>query len=162
MRKRRKRGADYLKTGVYFTFEKRLDKIEKPAKLIKKCCAAVCETMNTKCDCEVSVLICDSTRIHELNKAYRNVDSATDVLSFPLDKEISGGVMQLGDIVINRDRVYSQAKEYAHPPKRELAFLTVHSMLHLFGYDHEKEEDKLIMRRLEEEILTRLGLVRDI
>ena len=102
-------------------------------------------------DAEVSVTLCDNEYIRKLNKEYREKDSATDVLSFPLYdngefdiSECISGAM-LGDIVISLERAKEQAAELGHGTLRELAFLTVHSTLHLLGYDHErsKEEDEL-------------------
>jgi len=112
---------------------------------------------------EVSVLITDDEHIHQLNREYRGVDRATDVLSFPMfefDEEgnmIDDGGDQLGDIVISLETALRQADEYGHAPSREVAFLTVHSMLHLMGYDHEIEEERVIMRKNEEEILSEIG-----
>lgn len=104
---------------------------------------------------EVSILITDNTEIQSLNAEYREIDSPTDVLSFPMDEEC------LGDIVISMDKVLEQAEEYGHSPERELAFLTVHGMLHLLGYDHIEEEDRVQMRTREEEILNELGIRRE-
>ena len=104
---------------------------------------------------EVSVAFVSSEEIRKLNKKYRNLDEATDVLSFPIDDEI------LGDIIISGERASSQAEEYGHSLKRELAYLTVHGILHLFGYDHHGQEEKNEMRQKEERILTELDLSRD-
>jgi probable rRNA maturation factor len=82
-------------------------------------------------------------------------NEATDVLSFPIDDEM------LGDIIISANRALEQSKEYGHSLKRELAYLTVHGMLHLFGYDHHSEEEKNEMRQKEERVLTQLGISRD-
>ena len=101
-------------------------------------------------DAEVSVTFCDGEYIRTLNATYRNKDSETDVLSFPLfdeDEEdpVLGEVVPLGDIVLNLDRAVQQGKELGHSAMREAAFLAVHSTLHLLGYDHERspEEDEL-------------------
>ena len=119
-------------------------------------------------EAEVSVSIVDDEEIREINKTYRNIDKSTDVLSFPLyeyekaaDFESledfafnpESGELLLGDIVISSEHVILQAKEYGHSEKRELAFLVVHSMLHLMGYDHMEEEERLIMESKQEEIL---------
>ncbi len=130
-------------------------------------------------ECEVNVLFTDNEGIREINKEQRNIDSPTDVLSFPLvdydkpcDLSIAEanemeyfnsdtGELMLGDIVISIDRVYSQAEEYGHSPKREIAFLTAHSMLHLFGYDHMTEEERLVMEELQKDILNKKGYTRD-
>lgn len=104
---------------------------------------------------EVSILITNNAEIQGLNAEYRDIDAPTDVLSFPLDDEY------LGDIVISLDKVLEQAEEYGHSPERELAFLTVHGMLHLLGYDHIEEEDRLRMRAREDELLNELGIFRE-
>ncbi len=109
----------------------------------------------------VSVLICDDEEIHELNRQYRDIDRPTDVLSFPMyDDEGNLDPDELGDIVISLERAKLQAEEYGHSIKRELAFLTAHSMLHLFGYDHIEEDEQKEMFAKQEEILKKLGLTR--
>lgn len=116
---------------------------------------------------EVSVTFLDDEGIRELNRNFRNIDKSTDVLSFPLfDYEGESGeppvdefVGMLGDVVISLETAARQAEEYGHSLDREVAFLTVHSMLHLLGYDHEtSEEDDADMRRRQREILERMGL----
>ncbi|MBQ7380671.1 MAG: rRNA maturation RNase YbeY [Clostridia bacterium] len=116
-------------------------------------------------DCEVSVTLCDNEKIREMNKAYRNIDRETDVLSFPLfdDDGMNAHVEELdcmlGDIVLSLERARAQAEEFGHSFEREVAFLTVHSVLHLLGYDHETgEADEQDMRRRQSEIVDRLGL----
>ncbi len=126
---------------------------------------------------EVSVTITDSDRIKEINSEFRHIDKPTDVLSFPMieyEKEAyfedfeqrddlfnpETGELMLGDIVLNIDRVKSQALEYGHSQIRELAFLTAHSMLHLFGYDHMKDDERIIMEKKQEEILSALYISR--
>lgn len=104
---------------------------------------------------EVSVAFVSNEEIRKLNKKYRELDEATDVLSFPIDDEV------LGDIIISSQRAALQAEEYGHSLKRELAYLTVHGILHLFGYDHHGQEEKNKMRQKEERILTELDLSRD-
>ncbi len=107
--------------------------------------------------CEVSVLICDNSAIRELNAQWRNIDRETDVLSFPMEDDSP----LLGDIVLSLEKAYEQAQSYGHSTAREIGFLTVHSMLHLYGYDHIEEEDRLEMRKMEEKILMRLKLMRE-
>jgi len=111
---------------------------------------------------EISVTLCGDERIRRLNAEYRGVDRVTDVLSFPLLDEPDGaGVTPLGDIVIDVDRAVLQAREYGHSVEREIAFLTVHSALHLLGYDHEEgkaQESEMFAKQ--EEILCSMGLVR--
>ena len=117
-------------------------------------------------DLEVSVTFTDDEGIQKLNRTYRKIDRATDVLSFPLfDFEGDEDAMSdelcdmLGDIVISLERAAAQAEEFGHSFEREVAFLTVHSMLHLLGYDHETSEaDELDMRRRQTEIMEMLGL----
>ena len=109
----------------------------------------------------VSVLICDDEEIHTLNKQYRGIDKPTDVLSFPMyDDDGNLDPDELGDIVISLERAKLQADDYGHSLERELAFLTAHSMLHLFGYDHIEEHEQKEMFNKQEEILKRLGLTR--
>lgn len=117
--------------------------------------------------CEVSVTFTDNEGIHELNKKYRNVDKPTDVLSFPLfdyegeceEPPIDEILNNLGDIVISLEKADEQAKEFGHSFKREVAFLTVHSMLHLLGYDHERsEEEDREMRAKQSQIMDIMGL----
>ncbi|MBO7250875.1 MAG: rRNA maturation RNase YbeY [Clostridia bacterium] len=117
-------------------------------------------------DLEVSVTFTDDEGIRKLNRNFRKIDRATDVLSFPLfDFEGDGDALadelddMLGDIVLSLERAVAQAEEYGHSFEREVAFLTVHSMLHLLGYDHEtSEEDELDMRRRQTAIMEMLGL----
>ena len=115
---------------------------------------------------EVSVALCDDATIHQLNRDFRKVDRPTDVLSFALNEgeepEIVDGPAEelLGDIIISVDTLERQAEEYGHSLERELAYLTIHGFLHLMGYDHETEDDKLEMRKEEEVVLSALGMTR--
>ena len=133
--------------------------------------------------CPLKVYVCitivDAKAIREINNSSRNIDSATDVLSFPnldynepsdfnIDEEElefctdpETGEVILGDIVINYERVLSQAEEYNHSAKREFAFLVAHSMMHLCGYDHMTEDEATIMEGKQELILNNLGITRD-
>lgn len=117
--------------------------------------------------CEVSVTFTDNEGIRELNKKFRQIDKPTDVLSFPLfdfegdceEPPIDEIISNLGDIVISLERAKEQAEEFGHSFKREVAFLTVHSMLHLLGYDHERsEEEDREMRAKQSEIMRIMGL----
>lgn len=111
----------------------------------------------------VSVLICDDQEIHRLNKQFRDMDKPTDVLSFPMyDDEGNLDPDELGDIVISLERAKLQAEEYGHSLTREVAFLTAHSMLHLFGYDHIDDAEREEMFEKQEEILNKLGVTRDV
>ncbi|MDD6145786.1 MAG: rRNA maturation RNase YbeY [Oscillospiraceae bacterium] len=135
--------------------------------LIRRCCNAVLATEEFKGSAEISVTIVDDETIHGLNLKHRGIDSSTDVLSFPLgingeyDINNDTGAQMLGDIVISIEHAIKQAELYGHSLDREIAFLTVHSMLHLLGYDHEPGGLALVhMREKEEKVLTQLGLVR--
>lgn len=136
--------------------------------LIRRCCHAVLELENFEGSAEVSVTFVDNERIHELNLQYRNIDRETDVLSFPLgengeyDVNLDTGAKMLGDIVISAEKAFEQAELYNHPLQREIGFLTVHSMLHLLGYDHEKGGlEEVHMREKEETVLTQIGWKRN-
>nr|WP_312203282.1 rRNA maturation RNase YbeY [Anaerospora hongkongensis] len=116
---------------------------------------------------EVSLVFCDDAYIQNLNRDYRGKDQPTDVLSFALNEgeepEIVDGPVQvlLGDIIISLETAARQAEEYNHSLEREVAYLTVHGMLHLLGYDHMTEEDKAEMRLEEEHVLSLLGITRE-
>lgn len=136
--------------------------------LVRRCCNAVLTLEQFDGSAEVSVKFVDNKQIHELNTTYRHVDRETDVLSFPLgengkwDVNHQTGAKLLGDIVISMEKAYEQADQYGHSLQREVAFLTVHSMLHLLGYDHEAGGIEAVrMREKEETALTQLGLKRD-
>ena len=136
--------------------------------LILHCCHAVLELEEFDGSAEVSVRFVDNEQIRELNKEYRNIDKETDVLSFPLgdngvyDINHDTGAKLLGDIVISMEKAVEQAKLYNHPLQREIGFLTVHSMLHLLGYDHEAGGmEEVRMREKEETVLTQIGWKRD-
>ena len=124
--------------------------------------------------CEVDVLLTDDAGIHQINKDMRDVDRATDVLSFPEfeltpgqlpapeDADPGTGLVPLGDMAISMEHVAAQAKEFGHSGRRELCYLVVHSLLHLLGYDHLDEGPmKAQMRQREEAILAQLGITRD-
>lgn len=137
--------------------------------LIRKCCIAVLNNEGFKENAEISVTFVDNEEIHALNKQYRNMDKPTDVLSFPLgedgkyDFNNETKSYMLGDIVISIETALKQSKIYGHSLEREIGFLTVHSMLHLLGYDHETSKlDALKMREKEEAVLEKLGISRNI
>lgn len=118
-------------------------------------------------EAEVSLTLVNDSRIHELNREYRGVDKPTDVLSFALQEETEDEPEifdyeddLLGDIVISVERARAQAVEYGHSFERELVYLAVHGTLHLLGYDHLEEEEKAEMRKLEEAVMEKIGLVR--
>ncbi len=136
--------------------------------LVRRCCTAVLVNEEFNNQAEISVRFVDNEEIHRLNLEYRNVDKETDVLSFPLgdngeyDTNLDTGAKMLGDIVISIEKAFEQAELYGHTLQREIAFLTVHSMLHLLGYDHENGGMELVrMREKEETVLTQLGLKRN-
>lgn len=135
---------------------------------------AALEYENCGFDAQISVTITDNENIRQMNKEFRNKDSATDVLSFPMlefdedgnavddDFDFDGDEVVLGDIVISAERAAEQAENYGHSFKREIAFLTVHSMLHLLGYDHvNSEEEEKVMFKKQDEILNILNITRD-
>lgn len=137
--------------------------------LVRRCCHAVAVSENFNDDFEVSVSFVNDEEIHKLNKDFRNIDRPTDVLSFPLgengeyDVNNETGAYLLGDIVISIETALRQADIYGHSLEREIGFLTVHSMLHLLGYDHEEGKlQERIMREKEEAILEKLGISRDV
>lgn len=136
--------------------------------LVRRCCTAVLAMEEFDGKAEVSVLFVDDDMIHQLNKQHRNIDRATDVLSFPLgengvyDINNDTGAKLLGDIVISIPHAIDQAERYGHTLQREIGFLTVHSMLHLLGYDHVNGGiESVRMREKEENVLTKLGLKRN-
>ncbi|MBE6796129.1 MAG: rRNA maturation RNase YbeY [Ruminococcaceae bacterium] len=136
--------------------------------LVRRCCNAVLTYEGFGEPAEISVTFVDDDTIHELNRQHRNVDSSTDVLSFPLgengvyDKNLETGACLLGDIVISVPTAVRQAETYGHSLQREIGFLTVHSMLHLLGYDHVNGGIEAVrMREKEERVLTELGLKRN-
>ena len=119
-------------------------------------------------ECEISISIVDNEEIHQINKQFRGIDRPTDVLSFPqltfeegeiMDRNEKGEVV-LGDIIISLERAREQAEEYGHSLKREIAFLTAHSMLHLLGYDHMEPEEEKEMFAKQKEILELAGIPR--
>ena len=136
--------------------------------LIRRCCNAVLVQEGFEGSAEISVSFVNNEQIHQLNLKHRNIDRETDVLSFPLgtdgeyDINPDTGAKLLGDIVISLEKAVAQAEEYGHSLNREVAFLTVHSLLHLLGYDHEQGGLEAVhMREKEESVLTQLGLKRN-
>ena len=118
-------------------------------------------------DAELSVTLTDNAHIHAMNREYRHIDRPTDVLSFALNESeepaVTGGpaVNVLGDIIISVERANEQAAEYGHSLRREVAFLTVHGMLHLLGYDHMEEADRLEMEKEQKYVMEQLGIPRE-
>lgn len=137
--------------------------------LVRRCCNAVLRMEGFPYPAEISVTFVDNQEIRKLNAEYRNKDMETDVLSFPMgengqyDENHATGAKILGDIVISMERAMEQAELYGHSLQREVAYLTVHSMLHLLGYDHEASGLEAVrMREKEEAVLVQLGLPRTV
>ena len=157
------------KLKVIITNDQKAVKIPAGLRLmLRRCCTAVLRMEHFEGDAEVNITFTDDEKIREMNNRFRQKDAATDVLSFPLgengqyDLNPDTGCKQLGDIVISVEHAVAQAAEFGHTFDREMGYLTVHSMLHLLGYDHVNGGlEKTIMREKEEEALARLGLTRD-
>jgi len=150
--------------------------------IIEKVIHASCDFIQCPYEIEVNVILTDNAAIQELNRQQRKIDSPTDVLSFPLiayenpgdftflENEEDyctedyfnpdSGELMLGDIVISVEKVIEQAREYGHSQIRELAFLTAHSMMHLFGFDHIKTEEAKVMEEKQQAVLSQLGITR--
>ncbi len=153
-----------MKTRLMIYFENNQDKFPikyKLKMLIRRAVLATLEYEKLSGGFEISVTFTDNDGIHELNKTYRNIDRPTDVLSFPQIDYENGESAEgaLGDIVLSLQRAQEQADEFGHSFERECAFLTVHSTLHLLGYDHELgDEDERDMRQRQRDIMEILGL----
>ncbi|MBQ9248682.1 MAG: rRNA maturation RNase YbeY [Ruminococcus sp.] len=132
--------------------------------LIRRACIAVLREEKFRGDAEVSVTFVDNDQIRRLNAKFRDKDAETDVLSFPLgengeyDINPATGAKLLGDVVLSMEKAVAQAEEYEHSFEREVCYLTVHSMLHLLGYDHMNDEEKAVMRMKEETVMSQIGL----
>ena len=155
--------------GAEFDFE--------PEELYRKVVDEVLDIEKCPYEAEVNLLITGDDEIREINKQERNIDSPTDVLSFPMGEydtpadfscidespdyfNVQTGELMLGDIVLSYDKICSQAKEYGHSERREFAFLIVHSMLHLIGYDHIEETDRMLMEERQRVIMDAIGICR--
>lgn len=140
-------------------------------RIIKKCVAEALRSEGITVDCEINILVTTDQGIREINSATRNIDAPTDVLSFPMFELEAGNppscwdpyvdpeteLCPLGDMAISLERAVSQAQSFGHSVTREIGYLTIHSILHLLGYDHLDEgEQKRLMRRREEEIAARV------
>ena len=139
---------------------------------------AACDAEKCPYEAEVNLTLVDNDSIHEINREYRQIDRPTDVLSFPMQTyeapadfshaedwvednfNPDTGELLLGDIILSVDKVREQAAAYGHSEKREFAFLILHSMLHLFGYDHETEQEREVMEARQRSILDDLGITR--
>ncbi|MCD8049008.1 MAG: rRNA maturation RNase YbeY [Clostridia bacterium] len=162
---------------VEFTIENEQDKLSFTKELEDTIREAVETTLSVlewgNVKCAVSVTITDNEKIRELNSLYRQIDRETDVLSFPIiefspdgdplvtDGDYEGDNLLLGDIVISLEKAKAQSEEYGHSLKREVGHLTLHSTLHLMGFDHIEEEDAKIMRSLEKEVAEKMNLPRE-
>ena len=158
-----------MKTDLMIYFENSQDKLDvtyKLKRLIRFAVEATLAYENYHNTAEVSVTFTDNAGIKELNKKYRNIDKETDVLSFPLfdfdgsdEPPVDEMENMLGDIVVSLEKAAAQADEFGHSFEREVAFLCVHSTLHLLGYDHETSEaDELDMRQRQTAVMEMLGL----
>ena len=146
---------------------------------VKQVCEAVLEEENCPYEAQINVVLTDNEGIRELNREYRGIDRETDVLSFPnvdfaregvfeIDEDSEAdyfdpdsGELILGDIMISVDKVFRQAESFGHSARREFAFLVAHSMLHLCGYDHMEETERLVMEQKQEAILQGLNITRE-
>lgn len=161
--------------------QEKINADEKLVDLLKNVIEFTLKEEEVDVDCEVSLLFVDNDEIREINNETRNIDRETDVLSFPMldyeDKKVfkemykgykfsqsdfDGNELVLGDIVLSLEKALEQSREFNHSFERESSYLVVHSVLHLLGYDHMEDEDKVVMRKREEEILNKLNITRDI
>ena len=162
--------------------ENRQDKLEVTENFIERLsnvCDFALKEEGVECQYQISLLFVDNEEIREINNETRNIDRATDVLSFPMldfeDKKVfnemylnydfdetfkDGDELILGDMVLSLERALEQSEEYGHSYEREVSYLVVHSILQLLGYDHMEEDDKKRMRKREEEILNKLQIRR--
>ena len=162
---------------VYFEEEGKTSLPVDGEKLAKTAVAEALSSLACPYEAEVNVLLTDNEEIRKMNQEFRGIDTPTDVLSFPMsDYEIPGdfsciqevedcfepdtGELLLGDIVISKEKVIEQAENYGHSVEREFAFLIIHSVLHLIGYDHMEESERIRMEELQEQILTALRIIR--
>ena len=158
-------------TAMIVTLENNQEKVSIPEALeadLTKAMNVVAELEALSPQTEVDITLVDDAAIHELNRTYRGIDRPTDVLSFALDEgeeepEVDDDEIEhlLGDVIISAPTAVRQGEEYGHGLEREMTYLAVHGMLHLLGYDHMEEKDKLIMRKREEEVLRRLDLAEE-
>lgn len=161
---------------VDFIFENEQDKLPFTPELENIIRTAVETTLDVlgwgAVSCQVSVTVTDNEKIREINSLYRHIDRETDVLSFPIiefspdgealitEGDYDGDKLLLGDIMISLEKAKQQSEEYSHSLIREVGFLTLHSALHLMGFDHIKDSDALIMRKFEKEIAQKMDLRR--
>ncbi len=164
-----------MKHQIHIGFETEAADEPRVRELIEACAMRVLESEGVDFDAAIDVTVVSAGTIRQMNAEYRDKDAVTDVLSFPmyefynglpqeeLEKDPGTGCVMLGDMVLCYTRACEQAAEFGHSPARECGYLTTHSVLHLLGYDHERnEEDTELMRRREEDNLSFLGLTRDV
>lgn len=163
------------KSKVYIENEQAQFELKQSHKdIIEKIALACLDEEGIDTGCEINILIADDASIRKMNKDFRNIDSSTDVLSFPLvnmkngkilsmegDFDLDEELLLLGDIVISAETAQRQAEQYGHSIEREIAFLTCHGVFHLLGYDHMEGDDEKLMRDKQEAVLNKLGLKRD-
>lgn len=165
--------------SVFFENELNIPIPDHYQEIVSDIVAASLDYLSCPYECEINVIFTDDEGIQAINREYRQIDAPTDVLSFPMiEYETPGeflfcekspldyfnqdtGELMLGDIILNVNRVEQQAEAYGHTRRREVAFLTAHSMLHLAGYDHIDEQERLEMEKHQEEILIKKGYTRD-
>jgi probable rRNA maturation factor len=159
--------------------QSKIEVTEKLEKVVKDVIEYTLTEEMVSIPCEVSIIFIDNEEIRIINKENRNIDKVTDVLSFPMldypdgkvfkevysqykfeETDFDDGSLVLGDIALSLEKVKEQSEEFYHSFFREAAYLTVHSMLHLLGYDHMEEDDKVVMRKREEEILEKFNITR--
>lgn len=151
-----------LKVEIYV--DNRQDKVELGQGIYEIIEDAIKETLlleRKSLNYEISISFVDNEEIKELNMDYRNVDRETDVLSFPLEEEFMISTPLLGDIIISAEKALEQSIEFNHSLTREIVYLTVHSTLHLLGYDHMDEDEKVNMRNKEKEVMKKLKVFKD-
>lgn len=164
---------------IYFDIEDDIEISERFKEVVTDTISGSLEFMKCPYDTEINVTFTNNEGIQVLNKEYRDIDKPTDVLSFPMAEFTTPGDFDtligedidnfnqdteeliFGDIILNIDRIKSQAVDYNHSEIRELAFLVAHSMLHLAGYDHMEDDERVVMEELQEQILTMKGYTRD-
>lgn len=164
--------------SLYFEEEGDIKLPIEAEKIAKVVVEAALDYIQCPYEAEVNLLLTTDEEVHAMNQEHRGIDRATDVLSFPMQEyENPGdfslfeecedafhpetGELMLGDIVISKEKVLQQAESYGHSPKREFAFLIAHSMLHLFGFDHMEEEERLVMEQKQREIMEIVQIPRD-
>lgn len=164
-----------MKHKIYVRYSEKKDKNPALTIHLHRCITAALDAQGVDVPCEINVLVTDDKGIHAINRTMRQVDRPTDVLSFPMFQFVPGefpknaqdyvdpqtGLLPLGDMAISLERARDQAKRFGNSLKREVGYLTIHSILHLLGYDHLDEgEMKRQMRTREELIAAQLGLTR--